>query len=262
MVLSSAQRCRRKFLRYFPGGFSDATYLAWERDYKEEAHRRWQEQLGQPTFQTLLTDKAWNEIVARAIRIEARTNLLFSFEKMALRDAVKAPPDAQRLAEGLYRFLHGSGDDEDRFADWCATIDALPRRGTRVLTWPVVTVFAFLAQPGRHVFLKPNVTRAAAARYGYALEYASRPQWRVYKGLLDFAALLRRDLRDLHPRDMIDLQSFIWVQGSAEYAGRTFTPALTTRVVHLHSGDNHQGQSRTVEHVGLQRQVTGRDGLD
>ena len=25
------------------------------------------------------------------------------------------------------------------------------------------------------------------------------------------------DLRDLRPRDMIDIQSFIWVQGSDEY---------------------------------------------
>jgi diphthamide synthase (EF-2-diphthine--ammonia ligase) len=52
----------------------------------------------------------------------------------------------------------------------------------------------------------------------------------VYKSLLDFGALLRRDLRDLGPRDMIDLQSFLWVQGSEEYAGRTFKSALTTRI--------------------------------
>jgi len=34
---------------------------------------------------------------------------------------------------------------------------------------------------------------------------------------LEFAATVRRDLRDLKPRDMIDLQSFMWVQGSDEY---------------------------------------------
>jgi len=28
---------------------------------------------------------------------------------------------------------------------------------------------------------------------------------------------VRRDLRDLRPRDMIDIQSFLWVQGSSEY---------------------------------------------
>ena len=30
--LPGALRCRRKFLRQFPGGFRDATYLDWERD--------------------------------------------------------------------------------------------------------------------------------------------------------------------------------------------------------------------------------------
>jgi hypothetical protein len=28
---------------------------------------------------------------------------------------------------------------------------------------------------------------------------------------------VRRDLRDLRPRDLIDIQSFLWVQGSDEY---------------------------------------------
>lgn len=94
----------------------------------------------------------------------------------------------------------------------------LPRKQTRVLTWPVVTVFAFIAQPEVHLFLKPNTIRAAAAAYGHPLRYASRPSWDTYEGLLEFAAVVRRDLRDLKPRDMIDVQSFLWVQGSDEYA--------------------------------------------
>jgi len=93
----------------------------------------------------------------------------------------------------------------------------LPRRQTRVLTWPLATVFGFIAQPQTHMFLKPNVTRAAAAAYGFDFRYASRPSWETYASLLEFAATVRRDVRDLRPRDMIDLQSFIWVQGSDEY---------------------------------------------
>lgn len=34
-----AEKCRRKFLRYFPGGFKDETYLEWERNYEAEAAR-------------------------------------------------------------------------------------------------------------------------------------------------------------------------------------------------------------------------------
>ncbi len=44
-----------------------------------------------------------------------------------------------------------------------------------------------------------------------------RASWETYASLLEFAAVVRRDLRDLRPRDMIDIQSFIWVQGSDEY---------------------------------------------
>ncbi len=78
-------------------------------------------------------------------------------------------------------------------------------------------MFGFLAQPEQHIFLKPNVTRAAANEYGYPVVYQSRPNWSTYQSLVGFAERIRNDQRDLRPRDMIDLQSFIWVQGSDEY---------------------------------------------
>src|SRR5687768_1726670 len=96
----AAQRCRRKFLRFFPGGFQDETYLDWERNYKATAHDRWQEVLERSQFHALLRRKQFEEIAAHAVRIESRTNLLFSFEKMALRDAVKSAAGARQFAEG------------------------------------------------------------------------------------------------------------------------------------------------------------------
>ena len=214
---ASALRCRRKFLKFFPGGFDDETYIDWERDYKWEAHERWTAALGQADFRALLADRRYAEVAQHAVSIESRTNLLFSFEKMALRDAVKPAAGARAFAEGLYEFLHGRAGDERRFEAWVNVVAGLPRRQTRVLTWPIVTVFGFIAQPDRHVFLKPNVTRAAAAEYGVDFEYTSRPNWNTYASLLEFAKRVMRDQRDLNPRDMIDAQSFIWVQGSDEY---------------------------------------------
>ena len=216
-VKANAMQCRRKFLRFFPGGFQDEKYIDWERAYKWTAHEQWDESLDRATFRKLLRDGAHAEIAARAVRIESRTNLLFSFEKMALRDAVKSDEGARAFAKGLYDFLHGAICMETKFERWCETVAALPRRQTRVLTWPLVTVFGFIAQPETHFFLKPNVTRAAAREYGFDFQYKSRPSWDVYANLLEFAATVRRDLRDLRPRDMIDIQSFIWVQGSDEY---------------------------------------------
>ncbi|MFL6520816.1 MAG: hypothetical protein ACJ8NS_11395 [Chthoniobacterales bacterium] len=215
-----AAACRRKFLRFFPKGFRDETYLEWERDYKWETHQNWEEALNRNEFRRLLDKREYVEIAARAVRTEQRSrhSMIFSFEKMALRDAVKSTAGARTFATGLYDFLHGSGTDEARFIAWREIIASLPRKQTRVLTWPLVTVFGFIAQPDRHIFLKPNVTKIAVAKYGFDFQYQSKPNWETYARLLDFAETIRRDQRDLKPRDMIDLQSFIWVQGSDEYS--------------------------------------------
>jgi hypothetical protein len=216
---SGAARCRRKFLRYFPRGYRDPEYLGSERDYKVDTHHRWLEALGEGEFRSLLAAGKFSDIAARAIRVEQRSlySMIFSFEKMALRDAVRSAAGARAFALGLFDFLHGEGAMPERFERWVEVVDALPRKQTRVLTWPLVTVFGFIAQPKSHLFLKPTVTRAAARAYGFDFRYQPRPSWPVYAALLSFAEQIRRDTRDLRPRDMIDLQSFIWVQGSDEY---------------------------------------------
>jgi hypothetical protein len=210
-------RARRKFLRFFPGGFRDETYVEWERGYKAAAHQRWLEALGRDEFARLLAGRRFGEIAARAVRIESRTNLLFSFEKMALRDAVRPPAGARAFAEALGEFLYGGPGGPPAFDRWVEALAALPRRQTRVLTWPLATVFGFIAQPERHFFLKPMVTRRAARAYDHDLPYRSRPDGETYAALLAFARRVKSDLRDLRPRDMIDVQSFLWVQGSDEY---------------------------------------------
>ena len=216
-LTAQARRCRRRFLRSFPAGFRDETYLEWERDYKWQAHDQWCSLLRRALFQSLLDEGDYQGIARHAATIEARTNLLFSFEKMALRDAVRDRAGARIFAEGLWEFLYGEGSHQDRFDAWVEAVERLPRRGTRVLTWPMVSVWGFIALPERHVFLKPNVTQRAAREYGFDFHYESRPNWQTYVSLIEFAEQIREEQADLAPRDMIDLQSFIWVQGSDEY---------------------------------------------
>jgi hypothetical protein len=211
------ERGRRKFLRKFPGAFRDERYLAWERNYKWEAHEEWIAALNRETLRSQLSVGAYSEIAATAVKIESGRSLLFSFEKMALRDAVRNNAGARRFAEGLYDFLYGQDTLEQRFESWVAAIGKLPRKQTRVLTWPLVTVFGFIAQPDTHIFLKPNTTKEAARKLGLNFDYKSLPNWSTYKSYLELAALTRKKIRDLRPRDMIDIQSFLWVLGSDEY---------------------------------------------
>ena len=77
---AAARRCRKKFLRYFGDGFRDETFHAWERDYKVDAHEHWSEVLDPKSFRALLRKGEFSEIAKRAIGVESRTHLVFSFE--------------------------------------------------------------------------------------------------------------------------------------------------------------------------------------
>src|SRR6185437_11655062 len=69
-------RAQRKFLRAFPGGFRDETYLDWERDYKWNAHLRWRESLDEASCRHLIAQRQFTELARLALAIESRTNLL------------------------------------------------------------------------------------------------------------------------------------------------------------------------------------------
>lgn len=210
-------KCVNKFLYYFKGGFNGEKYHAWERDYKWQAHLAWNNNLNKKEYKRLLNAEEFAEISARAIRLESKTNLLFSFEKMALRDAVKTKEAARHFAEGLYMYVYGHTGMQERFESFRDVLARLPRKQTRVLTWPLQTVFGFIADPEQHIFLKPRVTQKAAEKYGFDLMYRSQPNWHTYQSLLNFAADIKKNTAHLAPKDMIDLQSFVWVLGSEEY---------------------------------------------
>lgn len=214
---SNAAKCRHKFLRFFPKGFTDDKYWHWERGYKWRAHERWLELLPKKEFEALLSRGEFAEVGSRALRTLAGTNLIFSFESMALRDALKTDVGSRLFAQGLYDLIYGRGALPKKFDAWCQTVAALPKKQSRVLTHPISTVFGFLGKPDVHIFLKPTVTKRAAEAYGFDFHYNSRPSWETYSSLLAFAEVLKADLSDLKPKDMIDIQSFIWVMGSDEY---------------------------------------------
>jgi hypothetical protein len=211
------KRCLKKFLHYFKGGYRDEKYINWERAYKFNAHAEFQRLFNKKAYEHALEKYQYESIAQQVIKIESRTNLLFSFEKMALRDAVKSYNGARDFAKGLYDYIYGQDSLKTRFERFVEVIGSLPRKQTRVLTWPLVTVFGFIGNPEEHIFLKPRVTQAAAEKYKFEFNYYSRPQWNTYKQLLNFAEQIRKDTSDYLPRDYIDLQSFIWVMGSDEY---------------------------------------------
>jgi len=208
---------RKRFLKFFPKAFRDQQYIEWERTYKWDAHKLWNELLSQEQFKKLLHEREYSDIAARALRVESKCNFLFSFEKMALRDALRTANGAYIFSEGLYNLLHERGTRKVKFIEWIVAVSKLPRIKARVLSWPVLTFFPFIAQPNKYIILKPTAMITAARELGFDLDYSSKPSYRTYESLLEFAELTRIGIADLKPKDYHDIQSFLWAIGSSEY---------------------------------------------
>ncbi len=199
----------------FPLGFQDPAYLGdrttGERNYKVAAHEAWVELLGGEKLRELLDAGEIEAVRERAKRVLGMINLLSQYELMALLDGLADDSAASRFFDMLERLLRAEGDLEPAFQAFLDACEALPRKKGRVFSWPVVTVLPFLALPQAHMLLKPEMTKAAALRLGFDLQYDPTPNWRTYSRLLELARIYFEELASLAPRDRIDVQSFLFV---------------------------------------------------
>ena len=79
-------------------------------------------------------------------------------------------------------------------------------------------LFLFLAFPETQMFVKPEVTKYAAKVMGVDIDYRPEVNWPTYSRVIGSLKQLKHKLsegrkEELVPRDMIDVQSFIWVIG-------------------------------------------------
>jgi hypothetical protein len=196
---------KEKFLHLFPGGFSGKVYAETERNYKYEAHQLMNELLKEEIYKQILSSSDYSEICKRALQVANKTNLIFPNEKMRLKDGLKPKKQQKYFAESLYSLLYGPEHLEDRFNQFA---DCL--LGLGAAKWTVATYYPFLSDPKSHMFLKPVVTQQAADACAFELNYRPDLNWLTYKSLLAFSNYLMKNLSDLKPKDMIDIQSFIW----------------------------------------------------
>lgn len=192
---------RARFLHWFASGFSSPAYLADERTYKLKA----KEELEKTTpLEKAATGSGHGEAVLRAYRA---TNLLYPIEKTRMQGLLRGP-EGDDFVRAAARFALGEGKPALK------TMETLLRPHDNA-KWTVVTYLPYLWQPAEHIFLKPEVTKDFASRVGHSLahSYTADLDYAVYEDLLDMAGAIRQSILDLQPRDMIDIQSVIWVVG-------------------------------------------------
>jgi hypothetical protein len=202
------------FLSYFPDGFQDPKYLSGrqsEREYKVAAHDVMCESLGREILASLISSEKFTEVCARAKSIINKTNLIHHYEKIWLNNSLVSEPNQEKFATGLNELLYGEGSPQAQFENFVRMLYEI-----NAAKWTIATYFLFIGMPDDQMFVKPMVTKHAARLLGIDINYRPDVNWLTYGLILRLARTVKANLlKDgrsfLAPRDMIDVQSFIYV---------------------------------------------------
>ncbi len=222
-----------EFLRDFPRGFADPAYRGTNgaaprarAPHWRDANAEWLESMGSGEGERLVAAGDVRKLVERAVRIEKHVILVQgTFEAGTLARAFEDPDAALPFFEALFELLSGA-PGRARFERLSVAADALEVQPA--LAWPIVTLFPFVADPGRHVFLSPRTACAAAKRLGGDLRYDPAPRWPTYAALRAFAARLLPRLGPAGARDFVDVEAFLHAMATSR-AGGSRTGAASTR---------------------------------
>jgi hypothetical protein len=230
----SREEALARFLEAFPKGFADPTYCG-EREPRRERPARWRrahaafvEVFGHGEAERLLAVGDVAEFSTRVLRVERHVRTMQKVaEKETLERALQESTAVRLFFAALFDLLAAPAPERARFEALAVAVALLPG-GASEAAWPLVTLLPFIAQPDRHMLLRPSFTCEAAQRLGLDLRYRSEPNWETYAALLRSSEQLLEELRPLGARDLMDVESFLHVATARQGTRRSVTPHLVT----------------------------------
>jgi hypothetical protein len=211
---------KQRFQKLFIGGFYGKRHLEEERNYKDELTRVAKQLLAKDVLLPLMESGNYQQVCDHAKKLVSHSKNIqpSHFEKMAFNDGLKTLTDAEPFARSFFDFLHGDGELEPRFNRFAQVLEQMDAD-----KWPIITVFRFFLFPATDACIKPEHLKNAAEFCHFELNYKPRLNWLTYHSVTKFYQYLFDNLADstaeLKPRDMIDVQSFIWIIDPESYPG-------------------------------------------
>lgn len=210
---TTQEQAVRLFLERFPGGFTGEAFESKERAPRWEAHQAFQAQLGGGKLGDLLAQGKVEDAVQQLLQAEQKAGLLSVFDRARLAKALRGDAKyAEQVLSALAKVIASDAAEEGSFARYVEALQAggAKAEGQRAMTWPIATILPFLANPTRHLFLKPTATQAAAERVSFDLQYQAALNWTTYQQALKLAEDLQAKLAEHGCRDLLDVQGFMW----------------------------------------------------
>jgi hypothetical protein len=199
------------FEQEYPGGFSNEVLVRNEIKDKRDAHQLFIDTLAEGRGRTLLDTGRAAEAGTILDTLYRATKIPSRFEVNASHDGLKVPEAGAKLLDALLGFIDAPGPDTFHRLTVAVAALPVPAEGSRVLTWPNVTVLPFLADPTRFMVSKPEIFRQIAARMDVELSSSTMVKWDSYARVLDVSRQLQTRLAPLGATDFIDVQTFVWV---------------------------------------------------
>jgi hypothetical protein len=210
--LMTREQAMEKFIGKFNNGFPDAWYRSTHRDQRMSQHQTFTARLQPERLRALAESdpRAAGDMIVQVLETASRPLLNATTELPRLRMAFADVKNLPGYLNALADLLEAPKPDEKTFEAYVA---AVGRFGSTAkdspVTWPLVTAIPYLAQPDRHLFVRPTTTQRAASLLGFELKFNRKPNWQTYERVLGMGNNLLEFIKPRSGEDMFDVQAFV-----------------------------------------------------
>lgn len=188
--------------------FSDADYIKDEFEYKDACSKRSRQLLARDTFSKLIETKQFDEIIDRLAKA-GQCNLLWTAvpKEGDLYVLSAANLNKETFCQSVFNLLYGEDDIETRLRSYS---DYLAASGIK-RKWAFPTYLLYMLDPETNIFVKPTTTSWFLELIGSPIRTIGNLEPSHYSVFLNAAQELFTKLANYKPRNLIDVQSLIWI---------------------------------------------------
>jgi len=189
--------------------FAHPPFVEDELTYKRTTITKAQELINQETLDALLAEGSYGDIISRLDKLAKDNNLLWRRVPSAGDTAVFNQPSLNKanFCAQVRKLLYGDSPTPMRVEAFSISLTAhdLPNK------WPLPTYLLFITHPDSDIFVKPQAASWFLKFMGENRPVSGSPDGETYRLVRDHAHELLEALQSYGARDMVDVQSFIWV---------------------------------------------------
>lgn len=195
------------FHKTYPDGFYDTNYLKLERSNQEKISNDFKKYFSKENLSEKRKSGEYKELIDMSKKLISATKTIHSIEKTTFRKAVSIEENQGSFVNILYKTLYEIDSLEEKtFYDYKEFFNEISCN-----KWTLITYFLNMIAPDKYIFLKPKMSKKVAEVFGFDLNYNMVPNWETYNSLLINSGKLMEDLKDLKPRDYIDIENFMQI---------------------------------------------------